>query len=89
MKLLMCLKCFDVFSLTKKVRVCSCGATKGKQMEDGLNAVYSGECVPLGMTNTSLSAAASNQKSEGDGVAFEAFVMPRVSETMRKVDDVE
>lgn len=89
MKLLMCLKCFDVFSLTKKVRTCSCGETKGKQLEDGLNAVYSGECVPLGMTNTSLSDAAKNQKNEGEGVAFEAFVMPRASETMRKVDNVE
>ena len=89
MKLLMCLKCFDVFSLTKKVRVCSCGAAKGKYMEDGLNAIYSGECVPLGVTNTSLSNASSHQRDEGEGVPFEAFVMPQVSDTMRKVDDVD
>ena len=51
MKLIMCTKCNDVYSInSKELRRCYCGATAGKYNEDGKSARIYGDCaLPLGM----------------------------------------
>jgi hypothetical protein len=55
MKLLLCTHCQDVFKLSHQERRCECGATRGRYLEDGHHAVYSGPGVPLGLDNIDLS----------------------------------
>ena len=86
MKLLRCNKCGHIFNLTtEKKRTCSCGESSGKYYEDGLHAVYSGDCIPLGFSNHTLSMALSSQPDEGWGKNFEAFVIPKVCKTFTKI----
>ena len=61
MKLLLCLKCNDIFSLDLKMKKCSCGKTKGQYI-DNLNAIYEGDsAMPIGISNPSLKEAILNQ----------------------------
>lgn len=43
MKLLNCLKCNDIVSLTMITRLCGCGTSRGKYLNDGLNVIITGE----------------------------------------------
>ena len=95
MKLLMCLKCSDVFSLkVKQNRVCSCGETSGMYV-DNINAVYSGYSLMLGFNNSSLTTQilthhVQGDRSDGLGHRFEAFIIPDKAPSVKKVepDDV-
>jgi hypothetical protein len=51
MKLLNCLKCNSIISLSKIALKCPCGLSKGKYLQNGLTAVIAGECRALGMIN--------------------------------------
>lgn len=84
MKLLLCNKCSDIFNLRPKEKVCGCGETKGRYLEDGIYAVYSGDCTPLGFANGSFVAALIDRPESGKGTQFTAFVMPKVCETFNK-----
>ena len=76
MKLLLCTKCSDVFSLRHEQKTCSCGKTKGRYIDD-TNAVYSGEyAVGLGFKNDSFVYAIFNRPIKGLGKTFESWVMP-------------
>jgi hypothetical protein len=87
MKLLICLKCQDVFKLsTKRERSCECGATKGRYLEDGINAVHSGG-VPLGFSNPSLVEALSTRPQSGSGRVFTAFVIPQECSTLVEIKE--
>lgn len=86
MKLLMCLKCSDVFSLRQVERTCVCGLSSGKYLKDELNATYAGPCVPLVFDNMSLDEALRNQPRKGPGKEFKAVVVPIQCSTMRKTD---
>jgi len=87
MKLVLCTECHDVFKLDYLMRTCKCGLCRGKYLDDGLNAVYSGiTAVPLGFANTSLIEATDNQPDEGMGEEFVAFVIPKACPTMERHD---
>ncbi len=77
MKLLLCLKCNDIFSLDFFEKSCSCGSTKGKYLDQKF-AEYCGEfAVPLGISNPSLINAIKNQPHEGMGELINAFIIPK------------
>lgn len=81
MKLLYCLACSQVFSLTQDERSCDCGDTRGAYL-DHLNAWYAGEnAIPLGFANGSFVAAMRAQSDGLDpeefGTRFTAFVIPK------------
>lgn len=56
MKLLLCLKCFDVFKLDYELRTCKCKEVKGKYDPDGITAVTTDNefTINLAMGNGSV-----------------------------------
>lgn len=89
MKLLTCIKCSDVFSLTLKEKSCGCGAVKGRYVTN-LQAEYSGEAVVVGFNNFSFIDAIREQRAHGDksdgrGRLFEAFIIPDQTRSVRKM----
>jgi hypothetical protein len=96
MKLLICLKCEDVFNLTKVEKQCGCGETKGRYI-DNMNAVISGNCKPLGFHNGKFKTAFFMQKMEDEaqaklntdvcceGVPFDAFFIPDTAKSIKRV----
>jgi len=86
MKLLLCLKCNDIFNLDYHEKSCTCGDTKGKY-NDKVNAEYSGKhAVPLGFDNLSIAHAINRQPKSGWGSRFTAFVIPKKCPTFTKTD---
>lgn len=83
MKLLLCNKCVDIFNLTDEEKTCKCGITKGRYI-NMIDAVYSGNCTPLGIDNSSFHKALLNRPKDGIGVAFNAFVIPEECKTFKK-----
>lgn len=84
MKLLFCKACQDLFNLAATERVCRCGETRGRYVDD-LNAIYSGgPAVPIGIANGSLVQAISNRPPYGSGYRFDAFVIPITAPTFKK-----
>lgn len=89
MKLLMCLDCGDIFNLTRDIKQCSCGKTKGRYTGN-LNAVYTGNAQPIGFANSSFSVALQLQKIQDKhdlsefqmGVKFEAFFIPKFAKSI-------
>jgi hypothetical protein len=87
MKLVLCRKCQDIFKLDFNLRRCKCEECWGKYLPDGLNAIYGGiYAVPLGMANGSLVDAVKEQPAMGLGKKFEAFVIPRQCDTMKRME---
>lgn len=87
MKLLYCKKCKDIFNLVvDKTKSCGCGETKGVYLEDGLNAIYSGDAVPLGFSNTSFMPAVKHPPMYEPSIDFKAFVIPVECKTFKKLD---
>jgi hypothetical protein len=85
-KLLLCLKCKDVFNLNYALKKCSCGEVEGKYL-DKLNATYKGEnAVPIGFDNFSFADAIRNQPIEGMGERFTAFTIPKDCPTFKNSD---
>jgi hypothetical protein len=84
MKLIFCTECHDIVSLKSDWRHCDCGLSCGKYEDDGLNAVVSGPCIPLGFANQSLMWAIRKRPETGLGSRFEAFVIPKVCPTVRE-----
>lgn len=89
MKLLLCLDCDDIFNLGYELKICSCGATKGKYTDE-INAIYSGSnAIPLGFTNDSFKQAIKDQKEVFPlGERFTAFVIPKNCETFIKETNI-
>jgi len=84
MKLLYCQNCHDVFNLSLEVKTCQCGQSVGKYT-DRINAIYQGNCVPIGFHNAFLTNAIKNQPKSGKGKDFTAFVIPKQCDTMKTV----
>ena len=84
MKLLYCPKCNDVIRLIETSRQCQCGKVSGHYV-DNLNAVYFGG-VPLGFNNHLFLNAIDNQPKSGNGLVFEAFVIPRKCSTFVRLN---
>lgn len=77
LKLLFCTKCSSVFSLDFEIRACHCGSVNGRYVDD-VTAIYSGvDAVPIGFSNTSFFRAIIDQPTEGLGLEFTAFVIPK------------
>ena len=92
MKLLMCLECNDVFNIIHIERSCYCGESKGKYI-DKANAIIEGNCMPLGLANSSLLKAVGIQLLENKyksdetcckGVEFNAFTIPDWAKTIKR-----
>jgi len=85
----------DIFNLTKDEKVCGCGNTKGKYV-DNLNAEYSGNAQPIGFANGSFRQSYKVQKVEDmlpkrkneccKGVEFTAFFIPAAATSLNKID---
>lgn len=88
MKLLYCNACGDLVVLNHRPRSCRCGHTSGRYLDD-LNAVYTGDAVPIGFANPSFLQALKSQPEMGWGLVFEAFVIPRVCPTFVRVEDTD
>ncbi len=97
MKLLACKECSDIFSLNFELKVCGCGESQGKYI-DNLNAEVSGDCQLIGFDNNSLKMALGMQELEDmnqeplekgaccpQGVKFEAFFIPEVARSFKRV----
>lgn len=97
MKLLACIECSDVFSLTRKVRRCGCGMSAGVY-RDNLNAEITGPCQPIGFSNASFIKSLQLQKIEDKyqptdpscckGVEFDAFFIPAAATSVKRVDSL-
>lgn len=84
MKLLFCKACQDVIRLISTERRCRCGKTRGRYVDD-IHAVYSGrDAVPLGFKNSIFAWAVTKQPDHGDGLKFDAFVIPMECNTFKK-----
>ncbi|MFW9874521.1 MAG: hypothetical protein ACFFG0_15550 [Candidatus Thorarchaeota archaeon] len=85
MKLIFCPKCQDVrkLQLSKNIS-CSCGCSGGMYLND-LNAIYFGDAIPIGFSNSSFAKAIRNQPEEGQGGRFEAFIIPKKCNTFKKL----
>lgn len=77
MKLIFCPRCQDIFSLREVVRTCTCGYISGRYV-DNVNAEISKYAIPLGIANSSFLNALLNRPTNGMGIEFDAFVIPRV-----------
>jgi hypothetical protein len=88
MRLLYCKECEDIFNLTQELKRCSCGNTSGKYV-DNLNAVYSGNnAITLGFHKDLFDRAVRKQPQEGWGLNFEAFVIPKLCKTFKKMKEI-
>lgn len=81
-----------MFSLSFVEKQCTCGGTYGHYEADGLQAVYSGPGIPLGIGNDSFRAAVSRQQELNlrqeipfPGAKFEAWIVPANSSTFTGV----
>lgn len=87
MKLIYCPHCQDIVKLRKQVTICKCGRSFGSYFDD-LQATYSGDAIPLGITNSSLIKALKNQPASGDGEEFVTFVIPKECPTFKQLKEV-
>lgn len=86
MKLILCKECEDVIKLQYEMRFCKCKKSYGKYVKDAY-AEYAGPCVPLGLQNLSLATAIRNQPLFSPGRKFEAFVIPTISKTCKRMEN--
>jgi hypothetical protein len=90
MKLLYCPHCGDIFSLSRRLKRCSCHRTTGKYISEFL-ARISSDAIPLGISNSSFEEALALRPDEGIGVEFTAFVIPRncqsINQQQRECED--
>ena len=80
MKLILCNKCFSVFSLTKAFKQCDCKECFGMYV-DNLIAEYSGDCTLIGFANSSFVRAV-----KSPGIDFTAFTISKDCKTFKKID---
>lgn len=102
MKLLFCPHCQDVRKLgvvkrdhdnpnllvTHTMTHCTCGKSWG-YYTDSINAVYGGDAVMLGISNTRLAHAIEMQKTRGDrddglGWTLAAFIIPESAPSVQR-----
>lgn len=82
MKLLLCIKCDDIFKLDYSVRTCKCGYTQGYLESDGLNAVVTEDATILGFNIHSLAWAVKQQHNPLVGTRFDAFIISPQASTI-------
>lgn len=79
MKLVFCTKCEDVVRLMDDYRLCKCGQSGGRYIDDVVAVYFGKHAMPLGFDNPSLCRALKNQPPQNapSGEYFEAFVIPK------------
>ncbi len=84
MKLLHCMACHEIRSLSREWKACGCGAAKGRYVGDVL-VEFSGPARILGMRNPDILRARAN---EGGGLSenYPWWVIPLVSGRIKKVE---
>ena len=86
MKLLYCKSCNDLFSLNIDNRTCQCGETGGHYKDNKLDIVIYGHAIPVGINNNFFLTAVDIQNDFGEGINFEAYVMPKNCPTVTYKD---
>ena len=99
MKLLYCSACGDVFKLSREMKSCGCGSSRGRYLPDGHEAVVEGYCHVLGISNPSLFGAVSRPAGDytkdvpdGEyGIMVDAWIMlpsehPRLTRRWANLD---
>ena len=84
MKFIFCTDCHDIVRLRRELRKCGCGKSKGRYIDD-LHAEIQGKSVPIGIEGDSF-AAALKPTEPGKGIRFEAFVIPKICDTIRVLE---
>lgn len=85
MKLIFCAECHDVIRLWQNVdRQCRCGASWGRYLDDDLTAQIGGQAIPLCIPNNALREAIAKRPDHGAGQRLNAFVIPRVCDTVQE-----
>ena len=87
MKLLLCMKCDDIFNLRRHKKTCSCGEVAGQYESDGWHAWFklSEYAVPIGFANPSFLDAIRHQPPEGQmGREFTAFIIQENCPTFKE-----
>lgn len=92
MKLLMCIKCSDIFNLTMEEKKCKCGKSSGRYIDE-LNAIIAGSSIAIGFANNSFIDAyrrqvIENQVADKDtcckGQEFTAFFIPEWATSIKR-----
>jgi len=86
MKLLFCKSCNDLFSLNIDYRTCHCGESGGNYKDNKLDIVINGPAVPVGINNGMFLTAVDLQGDFGEGIPFDAFVIPKNCPTVSYKD---
>jgi hypothetical protein len=68
------------------MRFCKCTKSYGRYVNN-ISAEFAGPCVPIGISNQSLSKAIRDQPLFGLGKIFEAFTVPIVSKTFKRMEN--
>lgn len=90
MKALICSNCMDIFTVTKELRVCSCGDAKARlaaRDENDTVAVYEGSmAIPIAINNRSLTRAIMRQGRRRQ--EFVSYVCPDPNRLFVEVADL-
>ncbi len=84
MKLLYCKICKDIFNLTHQAKSCGCGESYGYYTDD-LNAVYTGDCVPMGIANGTFMEAVKHPPMHEPSTHIVAFIIPEHCKTFKRL----
>jgi hypothetical protein len=82
MKLIFCPVCQDIVRLRRKPRQCDCGKSWGGY-EDGLNAVYGGDAIPMGIDNHTFMEAYHKYSAGLHKLVYTAFFIHDSQPTFR------
>lgn len=80
MKLLNCLNCAQIISISKELTVCKCSKSSAQYLEDNLTVTYKGPCRILGILNEQYNIAKSRKlingpDDESNWIEFKWFVI--------------
>jgi len=89
MKLIHCIFCKDIYSVTYDIKTCSCGRTKALYI-DALNIIYGGDsAVCLGIDNNTLDIAEYRQVLDDYAVHIDAYLCALACESTIKIKNLE
>jgi hypothetical protein len=84
MKLLYCKSCNDIFNINHDPKICTCGKSMG-MYTDTINAIYSGDCIPMGIANNSFLEAVKHPPMFEPSTSIVAFIIPVECKTFKKL----
>jgi len=85
MKFIFCPNCNHFLQLeVNNLTTCNCGESMGMYQGDGINTVYWGSAIPIGVNNHSFVQVLTRQPKQGQGKKFEAFVISKNCPTFKR-----